>query len=438
MTRARAADERGTVAITVALALTVLLGFAALVVDVGLNWAVRTEAQTAADSAALAGAARLPDGPVVAIQAVRDYLDANVAGLADAPSDPNWPVNGSESDGEVVCWTLPAAPPAPGAGCPAGSNALQVITPPIEVQYAFAGVLGASANTVKALAAAGAGPAAPNNCVLCLLEPALPGALTLGGNGDVDVTGGGIAVNSDHGQAVVVSLGGTVSADQINVVGGVSGPPGQFTPPPATGAPLIADPLVDLPTPDALASPPRCCSGPQDIAVDTTLTQGVYDSILVRGNATLTLEQGVYVLTEPPGLTVIGNGRVVSAGDGVTVYLACSGYPLPCSGAGAGFELAQNGRYQATPPTSGDYAGLSIFYDRGNTAPMIVSDNTGLNLDGAVYAAGAPLTMTASPGMRVNSLLVAGRLLVGGNGPVRVAYDPGVPLPGAGRPVLIR
>lgn len=48
------AGERGSVAMVVALALTPLLGFAALVVDVGLSWAVRTEAQTAADPAALA------------------------------------------------------------------------------------------------------------------------------------------------------------------------------------------------------------------------------------------------------------------------------------------------------------------------------------------------------------------------------------------------
>jgi Flp pilus assembly protein TadG len=75
--------ERGSVAVLLALALTVLLGFAALVVDIGLSWAVRAEAQTAADAAALAGAARLADGPAGAVTAVRQYLDANVPGLAD-------------------------------------------------------------------------------------------------------------------------------------------------------------------------------------------------------------------------------------------------------------------------------------------------------------------------------------------------------------------
>src|ERR687897_432860 len=59
MLRDRGWAERGSVAITVALCMTVLLGFAALVVDIGLNWATRTSAQTAADSAALAGASVL-------------------------------------------------------------------------------------------------------------------------------------------------------------------------------------------------------------------------------------------------------------------------------------------------------------------------------------------------------------------------------------------
>src|SRR4029453_1250824 len=82
MLRGRGGEERGSVAITVVLAMTVLLGFAALVVDIGLNWAARTSAQTAADSAALPGASRLvADGPAAALGAVEGFLDANVDGL---------------------------------------------------------------------------------------------------------------------------------------------------------------------------------------------------------------------------------------------------------------------------------------------------------------------------------------------------------------------
>jgi Putative Flp pilus-assembly TadE/G-like len=438
MWRSRGGSERGSVAITVALTMTVLLGFAALVVDVGLNWAARTSAQTAADSAALAGASRLlADGPAAALLTVQDLLTDNIPGLT---FDANWATDTKVGNGEVVCWTLPGDPPGPGADCPEGSNALQVITPPIKVNYAFAPVLGKNTNDIKATAAAGAGPAAPNNCVLCLLEPSLTNALALTSNGGVDVDGGGIVVNSNGDPAVVLSGGGDVRANQIRIIGTADDSPGggQFIPEAEFGGPPVPDPLGDLPTPNALTTPP-CCplpAVPQVVTSDTTLDPGVYQSISVSGNATLTLRPGVYVLTDPPGLSVTGNGEVV--GDGVTVYLACSGFPATCAGPGAPFTLALNGRYLATPPSSGDYAGLAIFSDRGNTAPLVVANNTGLNLDGALYAASAPLTLTSSPGLQVDGLLVAGTLLLDGNGPVDVNYDPSVLLPGTAPPVLIR
>ena len=101
MLRARGAEERGSVAITVVLSMTVLLGFAALVVDIGLNWAARTSAQTAADSAALAGASALvADGGAAAVLAVVEYLDDNVDGLV--PPAAGWASDGSETNGEVV------------------------------------------------------------------------------------------------------------------------------------------------------------------------------------------------------------------------------------------------------------------------------------------------------------------------------------------------
>jgi hypothetical protein len=46
---------------------------------------------------------------------------------------------------------------------------------------------------------------------------------------------------------------------------------GRFVPPAVTGAPPIADPLAALPTPDALPSPPPCCSGRVTVTSDRTL-----------------------------------------------------------------------------------------------------------------------------------------------------------------------
>src|ERR1700750_58736 len=57
-------SERGAILIQTAVASLVLMGFAALVMDYGVYWVSRAQAQNAADSAALAGAlARAYDGP---------------------------------------------------------------------------------------------------------------------------------------------------------------------------------------------------------------------------------------------------------------------------------------------------------------------------------------------------------------------------------------
>jgi hypothetical protein len=441
MLRDRGGSERGSVAITVALSLTVLLGLAALVVDVGLNWAARTSAQTAADSAALAGASRLlVDGPAAAIDTVQQMLTKNSV----TPVGTGWALDGAEDNGEVVCWTLPAPPPTtvppPAFRCPAGSNALRVITPPIRVQYAFAPVLGKRSNSIKAMAAAGAGPAAPNNCVLCVLEPNAVDALLQSGLGDIVVTGGGIVVNSENGAALHLLGAGNISADQIRVLGGAfpSFRLGQLLPPAELGGPPAVDPLEDLLPPDQLASPPPLVGTDEVINGDTTLQPGVYRSIEVQ-SGTLTLEPGIYVVTHftsstNTGFTVRPAGDVV--GDGVTIYLACDGYPSPCSGGGATIRLENGSDFQVDPPTTGEYAGLSIFADQGNTRTMQLRGP--VRLTGAVYAASGRLRVDSPGTVRIDALVAVDRLRKADNGLFQVNYDPSSPLIGIGRPVLIR
>jgi hypothetical protein len=444
MLRGRGGEERGSVAITVVLAMTVLLGFAALVVDIGLNWAARTSAQTAADSAALAGVSRLlTDGPAGALLDVESYLDANVDGLV--PGAAGWATDGSEANGEVVCWVLPAGPPGPGAGCPDGSNALQVTTPPIQVQYAFAPVLGQSSNSIRARAAAGAGPAAPNNCVLCLLDTAAPRALEDLGFGDVTVNGGGLAVNSTNPLALVLAGGGDISAEQIRVIGGLSDSPGggSLFPPAELGGPPVPNPLADLPTPDELASPPIPRSTTAIVVTANQVLQpGIYSSVTVQGTATLTLQTGVYVFTGTNGLTVEDNARVVSSAGGATIYLACGGYPASCSGTGARFRVQDSGRFQANPPNSGPYAGLSIFAAPGNTRTMRFRSDQNVTLPGVLYGPSTRVSMEDTGDLQVNSLLVVRALSLttvsGPDASVTVNYNPSVLLPGVGGPVLIR
>jgi Flp pilus assembly protein TadG len=57
--RERRRDERGAVLVHVAISLTALLAFGALVVDLGVKWVARGQAQNAADAGALAAAVAL-------------------------------------------------------------------------------------------------------------------------------------------------------------------------------------------------------------------------------------------------------------------------------------------------------------------------------------------------------------------------------------------
>jgi hypothetical protein len=285
------------------------------------------------------------------------------------------------------------------------------------------------------MAAAGAGPAAPNNCVLCVLEPAGADALLLTGLGGIDVDGGGIVVNSESSSALHLTGLGDISANQIRVLGGAFPPSrlGQLLPPAELGGPPAVDPLDDLPTPDQLVPPPPGGNTAQVITADTTISPGVYPSIDVR-SGTLTLEAGVYVVTDPTGFTVGTGGHVV--GDGVTIYLACADYPTPCDGGGARFRLENGGDFQVSPPATGEYAGLSIFADPGNTRAMRLLGP--VSLDGAVYAAGARLIVNSPDPVRVDALVAVDRLLKAGTGALQVDYDPSSPLIGIGRPVIIR
>jgi hypothetical protein len=424
----------------VALAMTVLLGFAALVVDIGLNWAARTSAQSAADAASLAGASRLlADGGTAALLTVNDVLTDN--GI-DLPGAADWAVDGNEANGEVVCWTLPGPTPGPGAACPDGSNAMQLTTPAIQVQYAFAPLLGETSRNIKARAAAAAGVAAPNNCVLCVLDDNDNAALASTGVGGINVDGGGIVVNSDDADAVLLSGTGLVRADQIRVVGGIDLPiNGALLPPAELGGPPVPDPLADLPTPDELPIPPAPDPTPaRDITADTTLTPGVYEHITVHNGATLTLQDGVYVVTDftgpNPGFRVLNGGTVRSAGGGATIYLACEDYPARCDGdAGTRLRLDSGSRFLVDPPATGEYAGVSIFADPGNTRSQQLRGT--VTLGGAVYAASARLNVFVTGNVRVDSLLVVDRLTNASLSPLRVSYDPSLPLFGYGVPVLI-
>jgi len=70
-------DEKGAVAVLIAVLLTVLMGFAALVIDVGSVYQERRREQNASDAAALAGVQELPKDPAAAEAIAEEYVNRN-------------------------------------------------------------------------------------------------------------------------------------------------------------------------------------------------------------------------------------------------------------------------------------------------------------------------------------------------------------------------
>lgn len=84
-------DDAGVTVVVFALMIVAILGLTSLVTDVGVAYMDRQMLQNAVDSAALAGAAYLPDNPTQALVEARAYANANgvTDAMLNAVTDPN-------------------------------------------------------------------------------------------------------------------------------------------------------------------------------------------------------------------------------------------------------------------------------------------------------------------------------------------------------------
>lgn len=89
--RALAREDEGTALVLVALALVVLLGFAAVTVDLGMMYLTKSRLQNALDGAVLAGAIKLAKGGdnAAALAEAQQYLVANGVSTSEATITPD-------------------------------------------------------------------------------------------------------------------------------------------------------------------------------------------------------------------------------------------------------------------------------------------------------------------------------------------------------------
>jgi hypothetical protein len=189
------------------------------------------------------------------------------------------------------------------------------------------------------------------------------------GNARFTVLNGSIIVNSNAADAIFAQGSTTLTASEILVTGNYQTQGNAvITPTPQTGQPPVPDPLASLPAPDPTGLP---VFPGQTISGVATLQPGVYTGLVkLEGNAFVTMQPGTYIFRG--GLLVSGNARLV--GNGVTLYVE-----------GGRIEVQGNGRMSLTAPTSGTYAGITVFYARTNSNPLWLSGNAVQNIQGTVY-----------------------------------------------------
>jgi Flp pilus assembly protein TadG len=392
-------DESGQAVVLMLLSMTVLLGFVAFAVDVGLLLRAKRVVQTAADSAAIAGAAELSFGDAIAAA----KTDAAQNGVTDG------------SGGATVAVTNISGPGGK-------TNYVQVIATQPQPTF-FMKMFNFNSVPVSARAVAAAIPSPA--CVYTLL----PNPFTVGKKGvhtpspGVSVTGGasltlptcGIVDDATDTGALTVSGGGSISAKSIGVVGTDSILNGDIvTPTPITGITPVADPLSSLVTVPP-ASDYSTCQADPNISDSNAHTIGpsspggfvCYQGLTITHSPQITLNPGLYVIdgegaANAYALSIAGGATFT--GTGVTFYFVNS----------ASFSITNGATLTLSAPTSGTYNGILFYQDSGDSvADSFVGGSSGI-LNGIFYLPAANLSLENGNSSTFTVDLVVGSLTMTG------------------------
>jgi Flp pilus assembly protein TadG len=392
----------GQTFLLVSIALVVLLGVAALAVDIGDLWTTRRLMQSAADAGAVAGADEI---------AIGGNSTAITAAAKDAASH-NGFADGGTRPGTTNTITVAVHNPPTSGPYAANSNAVEVDVSQTQPTY-FMKVLGMRTVPVSTMAVAvtlGSG-----SCVYSL-DPSASGATTVGGTASVS-SACGLYDNSSSSSALTVSGGGTITAPLVGVVGGTNVNGGGSTPP-TTGIAQFGDPLAYIAAPTFNSSScssfhTQNISGPQS---PQTYCGGIH----INGGNTVTFGAGLYVI-DGGGITIDGGATV--SGSGVTFYMTGANGNGNNAANYSGVTINSTATVNLSSPCDGAATGIPgmlFFQDRSITNGAASSFNgaAGSTFNGGIYFPTTPVTYAGSSAVNGFTLIVADTLTFTGNSSV--------------------
>ncbi len=347
-------SNSGSVAIQVALMLTVLIGFGALGTEVGYFYFKQRQMQAASDAAAYGGAVALSTGHPTDFRTEARAIAAN-AGY----------VNGV--DGVTVAIN---SPPVSGSYT-SNSGAVEVL---MTQQYSVSliNLFRSAPYVAHARAVAVSGGVRSLYCILAL-DLSAANALTVENNGTVANPACGVAVNSNSSRALTVRNNGAIHGP-VSVHGqwSLSNNATLDGSPKVQNAPVVTDPYASM----QLQPIPACTAQSGSVnGSSTTLTAGHFcNGLDLLNNAVVTLGAGAYYIDSK---LIFANNVTVNATAGVTLIIN-GNYAI---------NISNNTKLNLTAPATGPYAGMAIFGSRtaSSTIQQSFSNNTVLNVLGVIY-----------------------------------------------------
>jgi len=388
--------DDGATGVVAAMVISVALGAGALAVDIGHGYTARTLLQNAADEAAFAAVAGLPDSEVV-LQRATFFAGQSLLGQDYGTVLTPGSVETGQWDGATRTFTPTDA---------ATADAVRV-TLRTDLRTAMGWIFDRGAVGVGASAVAARTGASGQACVLALNQ--LDAAIELNGNVTINLPDCGLASNSTASDSLTISgNSSSVTVQSIRVSGGISAHDGVIhsTEAPQTWAPPLPDPYGDLPTifPGLVD---RSCAG----NCSGSLQPGRYAaSVTFKG--TVTLAPGLYHFAGGAA----ASGPTTISGSGVTLVFDGS---LSLSSSNTTLSISA----PATTPASiaGGLRGIAL-YGLGSGTSLTLRAASG-SLDGAVYVPHGTVDVGGNGGLGGCSQVVAGSVVLRGTPTARQSCD---------------
>ncbi|MGY3033355.1 Flp pilus assembly protein TadG [Bradyrhizobium sp. USDA 4354] len=387
-----ARDQSGSYVVISALLMPVLVGTAGLGTEVGWWYYKHKNMQSAADSGAVSAATAAsagtdPSSEAKAVTANYGYPNG-VNNITVAVNQP--PKSGNHASNSQAIEVIVSQPQQRLLSALFGSDPVLI-----------------TARSV-ALPNSGAG------CVLALNSSASPAVNVSGGN-QLNLIKCNLYSNSGASPSLNVAGSASVSANQVGVVGDVSGTSSiTATNGVKTHIMPVADPYANVSPP----AKPSCTNAKITVNANgktNSIEPGCYmGSITVNAGAILNFSPGIYYL-DGASLSVAGNATIT--GSGVTLVFTGSGSDWGTA------SIGSNATVDLTAPTSGATKGIVMYGDRNmpsGTAFNLTGGST-QNFGGAIYLPKANLSFSGGNGTSTScTKIVADTLTFSGTSNLQV------------------